>query len=90
MYEEADEYCPHCDNQYVSAISIKQGGGGRVERKCLKEGVRGSQGGKDALLGERKELASRGGRGLEGTEDTEVLMLHLRWSRRKNPKPWLE
>lgn len=18
-YEEADEYCPHCDNQYVSA-----------------------------------------------------------------------
>lgn len=20
-YEEADEYCPHCDNQYVSTIS---------------------------------------------------------------------
>jgi hypothetical protein len=21
-YEEADEYCPHCDNQYVSHSSL--------------------------------------------------------------------
>lgn len=24
-YEEADEYCPHCDNQYVSAYTSMYG-----------------------------------------------------------------